>query len=99
MLLTIHQFISYTSITLISQFSVKNKKNNDSPLLPEKTLPSSHLEWNGRSERPDVAKSLEVGDVKNQGCLLQEVCASSPWTQKTSEVADGRERWWQKWRQ
>ena len=52
-----------------------------------KTLPSSHLQWNGRSKRPEVTKSLEVWDVKNQGCLLQEVWASSPWTQKTSGVA------------
>lgn len=32
--------------------------------MPAKTLSSSHLPWNRRSERPEMAKSLEVGDVK-----------------------------------
>ena len=77
MLLTIHQFISYTSISLISQLSVKNKKTMTHLYCLQK-LSSSHLQWNGRSERPEVDESLEVGEFKNQGCLLWEAWASSP---------------------
>ncbi len=99
MLLTIHQFITYTSISLISQFSVKNKNKMTHFYCLQKL--SFLLSFNRMGEVRDQRwpSHSELGDVKNQGCLLREALASSPWTQKTSGVGDGRKRWWQKWHQ